>query len=111
MQLLAEVVPRRLRDILQQVQAGRFDVHLDHRGLEPSVNRLVLGMLTSALFLGSVAAGDQSCLATVRYFRPRHGGISLEWHAGTAACCVRSASRGAWTGENSLIPVTTSQSP
>ena len=51
---LAEIVPRRLRDILQQVQAGRFDVHLDHRGLEPSVNRLVLGLLTSALFLGSV---------------------------------------------------------
>jgi ubiquinone biosynthesis protein len=39
---------------LQQVQTGRFDVHLDHRGLEPSVNRLVLGMLTSALFIGSV---------------------------------------------------------
>lgn len=54
MQQLVEVVPRRLRDILQQVQSGRFDVHLDHRGLEPSVNRLVLGMLTSALFLGSV---------------------------------------------------------
>ena len=54
MQQLAEVVPRRMRDILQQVQSGRFDVHLDHRGLEPSVNRLVLGMLTSALFLGSV---------------------------------------------------------
>lgn len=51
---LAEVFPRRVRDILQQVQSGRFDVHLDHRGLEPSVNRLVLGMLTSALFLGSV---------------------------------------------------------
>jgi ubiquinone biosynthesis protein len=51
---LAEVFPRRMRDILQQVQSGRFDVHLDHRGLEPSVNRLVLGMLTSALFLGSV---------------------------------------------------------
>jgi ubiquinone biosynthesis protein len=53
MQQLAEVLPRRMRDILQQVQSGRFDVHLDHRGLEPSVNRLVLGMLTSALFLGS----------------------------------------------------------
>jgi ubiquinone biosynthesis protein len=51
---LAEVFPRRVRDILQQVQTGRFDVHLDHRGLEPSVNRLVLGMLTSALFIGSV---------------------------------------------------------
>lgn len=51
---LAEIFPRRIRDILQQVQTGRFDVHLDHRGLEPSVNRLVLGMMTSALFLGSV---------------------------------------------------------
>jgi ubiquinone biosynthesis protein len=44
---LAEILPRRLRDILQQVESGKFDVHLDHRGLEP------LGMLTSALFLGS----------------------------------------------------------
>lgn len=52
---LAEIFPRRLRDILQQVQTGRFEVHLDHRGLEPSVNRLVLGLLTSALFLGSVS--------------------------------------------------------
>jgi ubiquinone biosynthesis protein len=50
---LAEVLPRRLRDILQQIDTGRFDVHLDHRGLEPSVNRLVLGLLTSALILGS----------------------------------------------------------
>jgi ubiquinone biosynthesis protein len=53
LELLAEVLPRRLRDILQQVESGKFDVHLDHRGLEPSVNRLVLGMMTSALFLGS----------------------------------------------------------
>ena len=53
MEQLAEIVPRRLRAILQQVQSGKFDVHLDHRGLEPSVNRLVLGMLASALFLGS----------------------------------------------------------
>jgi ubiquinone biosynthesis protein len=53
MEQLAEILPRRLRDILQQVDSGKFDVHLDHRGLEPSVNRLVLGMLTSALFLGS----------------------------------------------------------
>ena len=50
---LAEILPRRLGEILQQVQSGKFDVHLDHRGLEPSVNRLVLGMLASALFLGS----------------------------------------------------------
>ncbi len=50
---LAEMVPRRMVELLEQVQAGKFDVHLDHRGLEPSVNRLVLGMLASALFMGS----------------------------------------------------------
>ena len=50
---LVEVLPRGIMDILQQVESGKFDVHLDHRGLEPSVNRLVLGMLASALFLGS----------------------------------------------------------
>lgn len=50
---LAEILPRRIIEILDQVQAGKFDVHLDHRGLEPSVNRLVLGLLSSALFLGS----------------------------------------------------------
>ena len=50
---LAEILPRRLMEILEQVHEGRFDVHLDHRGLGPSVNRLVLGMLASALFLGS----------------------------------------------------------
>lgn len=53
MEHLAAVLPRGLVDILEQVQSGKFDVHLDHRGLEPSVNRLALGMLTSALFLGS----------------------------------------------------------
>lgn len=46
-------LPQGIVDILEQVQSGKFDVHLDHRGLEPSVNRLVLGMLASALFLGS----------------------------------------------------------
>lgn len=53
MEQLAEILPRRLRDILSQVQSGKFDVHLDHRGLMPSVNRLVWGMLTSSLILGS----------------------------------------------------------
>jgi ubiquinone biosynthesis protein len=48
-----ELLPRGISEIFEQVQSGKFDVHLDHRGLEPSVNRLVLGMLASALFLGS----------------------------------------------------------
>lgn len=50
---LVGIFPRRLTDILEQIQSGTFDVHLDHRGLSPSINRLVLGMMTSALFLGS----------------------------------------------------------
>jgi ubiquinone biosynthesis protein len=52
-ELLGVVFPQGLREVLQQVQGGKFVVHLDHKGLEPSVNRLVFGMLTSALFLGS----------------------------------------------------------
>jgi ubiquinone biosynthesis protein len=53
MRHLLDILPRGLSEIIEQVQTGKFDVHLDHRGLEPSVNRLVLGMLASALFLGS----------------------------------------------------------
>ncbi len=50
---LAESMPTTISNILEQVQRGKFDVHLDHRRLGPTVNRLVLGMMTSALFLGS----------------------------------------------------------
>lgn len=50
---LVEQLPQRVMVILEQIQSGKFDVHLDHRGLGPSVNRLVLGLLCSALFLGS----------------------------------------------------------
>lgn len=53
MERLAESMPHRIEAILEQIQTGKFDVHLDHRRLGPSVNRLVMGLLTSALFLGS----------------------------------------------------------
>jgi ubiquinone biosynthesis protein len=52
-EVLGEVLPRSLVDILQQMQKGRFDVRLEHERLEPAVNRLVWGLLTGALFLGS----------------------------------------------------------
>ncbi len=38
---IIEVLPERFSDILEQIRTGRFDVHLDHRRLGPSVNRLV----------------------------------------------------------------------
>lgn len=57
---LVEVLPRRMLTILDQVQSGKFDVHLDHRGLEPSVNRLALGLLASSLFMGSALMLSQN---------------------------------------------------
>jgi ubiquinone biosynthesis protein len=74
---LAEVLPRRLRDILQQIETGKFDVHLDHRGLEPSVNRLVLGLLTSSLFLGSSLLISRDVWAVYRISIPGTLGVML----------------------------------
>lgn len=50
---LADRLPSGLSSIVEQVRKGKFDIHLDHRRLGPTVNRLVVGMLSSALFLGS----------------------------------------------------------
>lgn len=50
---LFDSLPTRLASILEQIQSGRFDIHLDHRRLGPTANRLVVGLMTSALFLGS----------------------------------------------------------
>lgn len=50
---LFDSLPTKLSNILDQVQSGRFDIHLDHRRLGPTANRLVVGLMTSALFLGS----------------------------------------------------------
>ena len=50
---LVEALPRDLNEMLQRMRAGTLSVHLDHRRLDPVVNRLVLGLLTSSLILGS----------------------------------------------------------
>lgn len=50
---LVDQLPKRISSILEQVQSGKFDVKLDHRRLGPTANRLVMGLMTSALFLGS----------------------------------------------------------
>lgn len=50
---LLQALPRALNDTLQRMRVGRFSVHLDHRHLDQIVNRLVLGILTASLFLGS----------------------------------------------------------
>jgi ubiquinone biosynthesis protein len=50
---LARSFPRDLNELLQRMRSGTFSVHLEHRRLDPVVNRLVLGLLTSSLLLGS----------------------------------------------------------
>jgi len=50
---LLGALPRDLGDVLARLRNGTFRVHLDHRHLDPVVNRLVLGILTAAVFLGS----------------------------------------------------------
>ena len=50
---LLTALPRDLADMLARFRDGSFTVHLDHRHLDPIVNRLVLGILTAAIFLGS----------------------------------------------------------
>ncbi|MEQ9407413.1 MAG: AarF/ABC1/UbiB kinase family protein [Fuerstiella sp.] len=50
---LVDIVPGDLADILERVKQGSFDVHLDHRRLDRVVNRLVLGIVVAALFVGS----------------------------------------------------------
>ncbi len=50
---LAEVLPVDLADILSRLKSGRFDIHLDHRRLDSTVNRLVMGIVSAALFVGS----------------------------------------------------------
>jgi ubiquinone biosynthesis protein len=50
---LIEKLPGQISNLRELVQSGKLDVHLSHRGLSPSINRLVLGLLTSSLLLGS----------------------------------------------------------
>jgi len=53
MESLLETLPGQISSVMQLVQEGRLDVHLAHKGLSPSVNRMVLGLLISSVFLGS----------------------------------------------------------
>ncbi|VTT97154.1 ubiquinone biosynthesis protein : ABC-1 domain protein OS=Pirellula staleyi (strain ATCC 27377 / DSM 6068 / ICPB 4128) GN=Psta_3368 PE=4 SV=1: ABC1 [Gemmataceae bacterium] len=50
---LLRSLPRRAGTLFRMVQQDGVSVQLIHRHLEPSVNRLVFGMMVSALFVGS----------------------------------------------------------
>jgi ubiquinone biosynthesis protein len=50
---LAASLPRDLNDVLKRMREGTFSVHLYHRHIDSATNRLVLGVMTAALFVGS----------------------------------------------------------
>jgi len=50
---LVDRLPERLANILQLIQDGEINVQVNHHRLGSNVNRMVMGMVTSALFLGS----------------------------------------------------------
>lgn len=48
-----EAAPDELISLLRQARRGELRMNLEHRRLGPSINRLVLGWMASAVFLGS----------------------------------------------------------
>jgi ubiquinone biosynthesis protein len=50
---LLQSLPGDLGDVLKRVRDGTFSIHLDLRHIDPVVNRLVLGVMTAALFVSS----------------------------------------------------------
>ncbi|WP_417738338.1 ABC1 kinase family protein [Rosistilla oblonga] len=83
-QNLVEMLPRDAAEILDNFKRGKFDVHLQHRRLEPIVNRLVMGLLTAALFVGSASMCSSEVPPTIRGFSiPGFFGCAIALAMGT----------------------------
>jgi ubiquinone biosynthesis protein len=75
---LLDIIPGDAADILDRIKQGRFDVHLEHRRLDVIINRLVLGIITAALYVGS-------SLLWSRSVPPLLGNYSIPGVLGTVA--------------------------
>ncbi len=80
--VLAETLPLSVRMLLDRVQKGRFNIHLEHQHVEPAVNRLVFGMVTSSLFIGSALLLCHKVAPVVPFIE---GGLSIP---GLLACAL-----------------------
>jgi ubiquinone biosynthesis protein len=72
---LVGTLPRDLGSVFQRIRDGSFSLYLEHRHLDPIVNRLVLGVLTAALFVGSSLLWSANA-------PPRYAGVSIFGCAG-----------------------------
>ncbi len=75
---LIAAFPGDFSDIINRMRRGSFNVHLEHQRLDSVVNRLVMGILAAALFVGSASLWSNSV-------RPLVFGTSLP---GAAGCTV-----------------------
>jgi ubiquinone biosynthesis protein len=62
---LLETTPRDLSEILRRMRSGTLEIRHEHRRLETTVNRLVLGILTAALLVASAALWSMAAAPTV----------------------------------------------
>lgn len=75
---LAETLPSDVADIMNRIRRGSFNINLEHRKLDSITNRLVLGILTAALFVGSASLWSNDV-------PPKLGSVSLP---GSMGCAV-----------------------
>lgn len=50
---IVESLPKALDKLIRKATTDNFNISLDHKNLEKSINRIVMGLITSAIFLGS----------------------------------------------------------
>jgi ubiquinone biosynthesis protein len=67
---LMEMLPGELSDLLQRMRLGRLNILFEHHRLDTVVNRLIYGILTAAVFMGS-------CQLLSRQVPPTIWGLSL----------------------------------
>lgn len=70
--------PRDLEGMLRRMRSGKLEIKLEHRNLQAAVNRLVAGILTGSLFLGSAMLWS-------REIPPTLWGVSLPGSLGSLA--------------------------
>ena len=63
---LLNMLPFELTEILSRVRDGKFNVYLEHRRLDTIINRLVYGILSAALFVGSSLILKQNIPPTIK---------------------------------------------
>lgn len=91
---LLDSLPRDLSDILSRFRKGTLEVHMEHRRLESTVDRLVLGLLSSAVFLGSAIIWSSKAPPLV-FGYPLLGALGFAASAWIGVGLVRSIRRAA----------------